>query len=217
MLAPTRRAVDGGAGGAGRRPSGRGRVSTAAFERRWREVHAASRRRPRSGDLAATGRFAMCRFPRGPRDAAPQLYYLFYRSPAPFDAYTVHDYVVTPIDGTMPEDVQAAPPGGVEPQHHHAQPCRASRRRSDITCRTGTRPRVDVAHRHRRGGRCRQPHRHVPGRLDGRGLGLLCQRPGGGARAPHAARAGVGAAHPRPPAGARHRGSSAAPGRLGLR
>jgi hypothetical protein len=35
------------------------------------------------------------------RDAAPFLYYLFYRSPAPFDRLTSHDYVVTPIDATM--------------------------------------------------------------------------------------------------------------------
>ena len=32
------------------------------------------------------------------RDAAPFLYYLFYRSPAPFDRLPIHDYVVTPID-----------------------------------------------------------------------------------------------------------------------
>ena len=35
------------------------------------------------------------------RDAAPLLYYLFYRSPAPFDRVPIHDYVVTPIDATM--------------------------------------------------------------------------------------------------------------------
>ena len=40
------------------------------------------------------------------RDAAPLLYYLFYRSPAPFDRLPVHDYVVTPIDGTMPLEEQ---------------------------------------------------------------------------------------------------------------
>lgn len=32
--------------------------------------------------------------PEFTRDAAPYLYYLFYRSPAPFDAYHVYDYVV---------------------------------------------------------------------------------------------------------------------------
>ena len=42
--------------------------------------------------------------PAHTRDAAPYLYYLFYRSPAPFDALPVHDYVVTPIDADMPED-----------------------------------------------------------------------------------------------------------------
>ena len=35
------------------------------------------------------------------RDAAPHLYYLFYRSPAPFDRLAMHDYVVTPIDPSM--------------------------------------------------------------------------------------------------------------------
>jgi len=44
--------------------------------------------------------------PQHTRDAAPHLYYLFYRSPAPFDRLAVHDYVVTPIDGTMPPDEQ---------------------------------------------------------------------------------------------------------------
>ncbi len=40
------------------------------------------------------------------RDAAPFLYYLFYRSPAPFDRLPVHDYVVTPIDDGMPREEQ---------------------------------------------------------------------------------------------------------------
>ena len=43
-------------------------------------------------------------FPAATRDAAPYLYYLFYRSPAPFDPYTVYDYVVPPL----PEDPSAA-------------------------------------------------------------------------------------------------------------
>lgn len=37
--------------------------------------------------------------PTQTRTAAPRLYYLFYRSPAPFDTIGVHDYVVSPIDG----------------------------------------------------------------------------------------------------------------------
>jgi hypothetical protein len=40
------------------------------------------------------------------RDAAPFLYYLFYRSPAPFDHLAVHDYVVTPIDDRLPAEEQ---------------------------------------------------------------------------------------------------------------
>ena len=44
--------------------------------------------------------------PSWAQEFAPQLYWLFYRSPAPFDPYTVHDYLVTPIDGTMPVEEQ---------------------------------------------------------------------------------------------------------------
>ena len=40
------------------------------------------------------------------RDAAPFLYYLHYRSPAPFDRLPAHDYVVTPIEPEMPADEQ---------------------------------------------------------------------------------------------------------------
>jgi uncharacterized protein (DUF885 family) len=40
------------------------------------------------------------------RDVAPFLYYLFYRSPAPFDHAPMHDYVVTPIDDDMAPEEQ---------------------------------------------------------------------------------------------------------------
>jgi Bacterial protein of unknown function (DUF885) len=40
------------------------------------------------------------------QEFAPQLYWLFYRSPAPFDPYTEYEYVVTPIDASMPEAEQ---------------------------------------------------------------------------------------------------------------
>ena len=40
------------------------------------------------------------------RDAAPYLYYLFYRSPSPFDRLPVHDYVVTPVEQDMAVDEQ---------------------------------------------------------------------------------------------------------------
>jgi hypothetical protein len=42
--------------------------------------------------------------PAHTRDAAPLLYYLFYRSPAAFDRLPVHEYVVTPIDGVTEEE-----------------------------------------------------------------------------------------------------------------
>lgn len=44
--------------------------------------------------------------PAHTREAAPLLYYLFYRSPAPFDPPGVHDYVVAPLDGLPPDEVE---------------------------------------------------------------------------------------------------------------
>ncbi len=44
--------------------------------------------------------------PAWARDAAPHLYWLFYRSPAPFDPYTTYEYVVTPVDDTLTEEEQ---------------------------------------------------------------------------------------------------------------
>jgi uncharacterized protein (DUF885 family) len=44
--------------------------------------------------------------PEWAQEFAPQLYWLFYRSPAPFDPYTEYEYVVTPIDASMPETEQ---------------------------------------------------------------------------------------------------------------
>ena len=44
--------------------------------------------------------------PSHTRDAAPSLYYLFYRSPAPFDTIPVYEYVVTPIGADLPADEQ---------------------------------------------------------------------------------------------------------------
>jgi len=43
-------------------------------------------------------------FPEWTADAAPYLYYLYYRSPAAFDPYTIYDYVVPPL----PSDPNAA-------------------------------------------------------------------------------------------------------------
>ncbi len=77
-----------------------------AFERRWREIREGVTSRD-----AVTWPDWPIRYvpmPLWARTAAPQLYWLFYRSPAPFDPYAVYDYVVTPIDAFMPPEVQAA-------------------------------------------------------------------------------------------------------------
>ena len=42
------------------------------------------------------------------RAAAPYLYYLFYRSPAPFDGLPVHEHVVPPVEPDMAPDDQLA-------------------------------------------------------------------------------------------------------------
>jgi hypothetical protein len=45
-------------------------------------------------------------FPAHSREAAPHLYYLHYRSPAPFDPFGTFEYVVPPIDGVPPAEVE---------------------------------------------------------------------------------------------------------------
>lgn len=44
--------------------------------------------------------------PEWTRMSAPSLYYLYYRSPAPFDTYPIYDYVVSPIEG-LDDDARA--------------------------------------------------------------------------------------------------------------
>jgi uncharacterized protein (DUF885 family) len=44
--------------------------------------------------------------PEATRDAAPSLYYLYYRSPAPLAWPAIHDYVVTPIDALAGEALE---------------------------------------------------------------------------------------------------------------
>jgi hypothetical protein len=46
-------------------------------------------------------------FPEHTRDAAPKLYYLHYRSPAPFDPFGTFDYVVAPLDGLTGDEITA--------------------------------------------------------------------------------------------------------------
>lgn len=73
------------------------------FERAWQRCYEAVR----AADLVTwpDRPIRYVPIPAHTRDAAPLLYYLFYRSPAPFDRLPVHDYVVTPIDGVPGEEM----------------------------------------------------------------------------------------------------------------
>ena len=75
-----------------------------AFQRTWDECRA----RALDARLVSWPDYPIRYVPIPPhtRDAAPLLYYLFYRSPAPFDRLPIHEYVVTPIDETMAPDEQ---------------------------------------------------------------------------------------------------------------
>jgi hypothetical protein len=75
-----------------------------AFHRAWDECRACAE----SSDLVTWPTYPIryVPIPQCTRDAAPWLYYLFYRSPAPFDSLPVHEYVVTPIDPDLPHDEQ---------------------------------------------------------------------------------------------------------------
>jgi hypothetical protein len=75
-----------------------------AYQQIWDDCHAASHRADLVTWPASPIRYVP--IPPQTRDAAPFLYYLFYRSPAPFDRLPVHDYVVTPIDQSMAPDEQ---------------------------------------------------------------------------------------------------------------
>jgi hypothetical protein len=93
--------------------------------------------------------------PQHTREAAPLLYYLHYRSPAPFDRLPVHDYVVTPIDGVdgpeLERRLSAANESTILLNHvvhhgglgHHVQNAHASESRS----RLGQVAAVDAASR----------------------------------------------------------------------
>ena len=63
-----------------------------AFDDTWRACHA----RADAANVVSWPDWPIryAPFPEWTADAAPHLYYLYYRSPAPFDAYTTYDYVV---------------------------------------------------------------------------------------------------------------------------
>ena len=74
----------------------------ATFERRWADCH----RIAIENDVVTWADWPIryVPIPAWAEEFAPQLYWLFYRSPAPFDPYTTYDYVVTPIDTSMPAE-----------------------------------------------------------------------------------------------------------------
>ena len=77
----------------------------ARFEEKWREC-----RQTASDHDLVTWPMAPLRYvpiPAHMRKAAAELYYLNYRSPAPFDPYGLFDYVVPPIDGLTGDALDA--------------------------------------------------------------------------------------------------------------
>ncbi len=79
-----------------------------SYLRRFQRIWDACRQRAIEADLVTwpDSPIRYVPIPEQTRDAAPLLYYLFYRSPAPFDRLPVHDYVVTPIDASLSVDEQ---------------------------------------------------------------------------------------------------------------
>jgi len=68
-----------------------------AFQQTWDACHALAHAHDLISWPDAPIRYVP--IPAATRDAAPFLYYLFYRSPAPLEWPDMHEYVVTPIDG----------------------------------------------------------------------------------------------------------------------
>jgi len=72
-----------------------------AFAREWRACH----RTIVDADVVTWPDWPIAyqELPPYTRDAAPYLYYLFYRSPAPLDSYDAYVYVVSPLPAADPE------------------------------------------------------------------------------------------------------------------
>ena len=74
------------------------------YQRVWEEAKAAAV----AADLVTWPDFPIeyVPFPESDREAAPGLYYLYYRCPAPYGRSETHKYRVTPIDPAMPVETQ---------------------------------------------------------------------------------------------------------------
>jgi hypothetical protein len=77
----------------------------ARFHERWQECRAAAAAHDLVTWPDAPLRYVP--YPAHVKDAAPQLYYLHYRSPAPFDPFGTFDYVVPGLDDLTPAQVDA--------------------------------------------------------------------------------------------------------------
>jgi hypothetical protein len=75
-----------------------------AYQRVWDEAKAAAI----AADLVSWPDYPIeyVPFPESDREAAPGLYYLYYRCPAPFGRAETHRYRVTPIEPDMPVETQ---------------------------------------------------------------------------------------------------------------
>ena len=77
----------------------------AVFKQRWTEIHD----RVVAKDVVTWPDWPIryVPIPKWAQAAQPNLYWLFYRSPAPFDQYDVYDYVVSPVEPAMNAEEQA--------------------------------------------------------------------------------------------------------------
>jgi hypothetical protein len=84
--------------------------TVAGYNARYTELWEASRAAAQAHRLVTWPDFPIRYVPQPAwaRQAAPYLYFLFYRAPAAFHRPPVHDYLITPIDASRPAAEQAA-------------------------------------------------------------------------------------------------------------
>ncbi len=84
--------------------------TTEGYPGRYSELWDASRAASRAHDLLTWPDFPIRYVPQPAwaRQAAPYLYFLFYRAPAAFNRPPVHDYLITPIEASLPPAEQRA-------------------------------------------------------------------------------------------------------------
>lgn len=82
--------------------------TTGTYYRRYQETWDACRAAAVSHDLLTWPDYPIRYVPQPTwaRDAAPFLYFLFYRSPSPYDRLPFHDYLVTLVEPSMPPGEQ---------------------------------------------------------------------------------------------------------------